>query len=55
MKHLTAPLFDSARFTLNLEQAYRMMWEIFTKGESRKGLTCLCGNYKGLGNPRLSS
>ena len=31
---LTAPLFDSKRFTRNLERAYRMMWEIYCKGEA---------------------
>jgi protein O-GlcNAc transferase len=30
---LTHPLFDTPRFTFNLEEAYRMMWEIFIAGE----------------------
>ena len=31
---LTAPLFDSARFTRHLEKAYGMMWERFVSGEA---------------------
>jgi predicted O-linked N-acetylglucosamine transferase (SPINDLY family) len=30
---LTAPLFDTPRFTRHLEMAYRMMWEIYLGGE----------------------
>ncbi len=30
---LTEPLFDTPRFTKNLERAYKGMWEIFAKGE----------------------
>jgi predicted O-linked N-acetylglucosamine transferase (SPINDLY family) len=29
----TEPLFDSARFTRDLERAYTMMWERYQKGE----------------------
>jgi predicted O-linked N-acetylglucosamine transferase (SPINDLY family) len=31
---LTAPLFDSKRFTRHLERAYQMMWENYLRGES---------------------
>ena len=31
---LTAPLFDSERFTRHLEKAYRRMWEIYCRGEA---------------------
>jgi len=31
---LTAPLFDSVRITRNMERAYRMMWEIYVRGEA---------------------
>jgi protein O-GlcNAc transferase len=34
---LTAPLFDSARFTRHLEAAYRRMWEIRVAGEGARG------------------
>jgi predicted O-linked N-acetylglucosamine transferase (SPINDLY family) len=30
----TAPLFDIARFTRNIEAAYRKMWEIWRAGEA---------------------
>ena len=30
---LTAPLFDSERYTRHLEKAYEMIWEIYVKGE----------------------
>ena len=33
---LTTPLFDSKRFTRHLERAYRMMWEVYCKGEKPK-------------------
>jgi predicted O-linked N-acetylglucosamine transferase (SPINDLY family) len=29
----TEPLFDTARFTRNLERAYTMMWERSQRGE----------------------
>jgi protein O-GlcNAc transferase len=29
----TAPLFDTVRFTRNLEQAYRMMWQRYLEGK----------------------
>jgi len=31
---LTAPLFDSERFTRHIERAYRMMWERYAAGEA---------------------
>lgn len=31
---LTEPLFDTARFTKNIETAYRRMWEIHERGEA---------------------
>jgi hypothetical protein len=31
---LTAPLFDSERFTRHLERAYRMMWDIYASGDA---------------------
>jgi predicted O-linked N-acetylglucosamine transferase (SPINDLY family) len=31
---LTAPLFDSERFTRHIERAYRMMWEMYVRGEA---------------------
>ena len=31
---LSTPLFDSKRYTRYLEKAYRMMWEIYAKGEA---------------------
>lgn len=31
---LTAPLFDSPRFTRHIESAYQMMWEVYLKGEA---------------------
>jgi predicted O-linked N-acetylglucosamine transferase (SPINDLY family) len=35
MKNLsTEPLFDTPRFTRNLEKAYKEMWKIFMAGES---------------------
>ena len=30
---LQEPLFDTARFSKNLEKAYKMMWRIFINGE----------------------
>ncbi len=34
---LTAPLFDSARFTRHLEAAYRRMWEMRLAGDEARG------------------
>jgi predicted O-linked N-acetylglucosamine transferase (SPINDLY family) len=31
---LTAPLFDSERYTRHLERAYQMMWETYLRGEA---------------------
>jgi predicted O-linked N-acetylglucosamine transferase (SPINDLY family) len=31
---LTQPLFDTARFTRNIETAYRRMWEAHRRGEA---------------------
>jgi predicted O-linked N-acetylglucosamine transferase (SPINDLY family) len=31
---LTYPLFDTLRFTRNLEKAYRTMWDIYAAGKS---------------------
>jgi predicted O-linked N-acetylglucosamine transferase (SPINDLY family) len=31
---LSAPLFDTPRFTRHLETAYRMMWEIYLRGDA---------------------
>ena len=31
--HLVEPLFNTTRFTRNLEKAYKEMWTIFTAGE----------------------
>jgi protein O-GlcNAc transferase len=33
---LTAPLFDSPRFTRHIERAYRMMWEQYRSGGAPK-------------------
>jgi predicted O-linked N-acetylglucosamine transferase (SPINDLY family) len=38
---LTAPLFDTPRFTRHLETAYRMMWEIYLKGEPPRQIKIL--------------
>ena len=35
----TAPVFDSTRFTRNLEQAYRTMWALFKSGEKAHPFT----------------
>jgi protein O-GlcNAc transferase len=35
----TAPLFDSARFTRHIEDAYRLMWERHAAGEKPAGFT----------------
>ena len=34
VNRLTTPLFDSERFTLHLENAYRQMWDIYMAGEA---------------------
>ena len=34
----TYPLFDTPRFTRNLEQAYRAMWEIYAAGKSPQAI-----------------
>ena len=34
----TYPLFDTPRFTRNLEQAYRVMWETFADGKSPQAI-----------------
>ncbi|MEH2179006.1 TIGR03032 family protein [Nostoc sp.] len=34
----TYPLFDTPRFTHNLEQAYRAMWDIYTAGKSPQAI-----------------
>jgi predicted O-linked N-acetylglucosamine transferase (SPINDLY family) len=36
--HLTAPLFDTARFTRHIEAAYTRMWEIGQRGEVPRSL-----------------
>jgi predicted O-linked N-acetylglucosamine transferase (SPINDLY family) len=33
-KRLTAPLFDTPRFTRHLETAYKLMWELYQAGEA---------------------
>ncbi|HKU45624.1 MAG TPA: hypothetical protein VJQ58_01995, partial [Burkholderiales bacterium] len=35
---LTEPLFDTARFTRNLESAYRRMWEMHERGEAPRSV-----------------
>jgi predicted O-linked N-acetylglucosamine transferase (SPINDLY family) len=34
----TAPLFDTPRFVLNLEKAYKQMWDIYLNGEMPRHL-----------------
>lgn len=35
---LSYPLFDTARFTRHLEQAYRMMWDVYRAGDPPRNL-----------------
>jgi len=35
---LTAPLFDSERFTRHIERAYRLMWERYVSGEAPQAI-----------------
>jgi predicted O-linked N-acetylglucosamine transferase (SPINDLY family) len=34
----TAPLFDTPRFVVNLEKAFKQMWQIFRNGETPRHL-----------------
>jgi predicted O-linked N-acetylglucosamine transferase (SPINDLY family) len=36
---LTAPLFDTARFTRHIEAAYQTMWEMSQRGEGPRGFS----------------
>lgn len=38
---MTAPLFDSARYTRHLEQAYHLMWDIYANGEAPRRIEVL--------------
>jgi protein O-GlcNAc transferase len=38
---LTAPLFDTPRFVINLETAYKQMWEIYHAGEKTRVIEVL--------------
>jgi protein O-GlcNAc transferase len=38
---LTEPLFDTAKFTENLEKAYKMMWQIYLSGEAPRQIEVL--------------